>query len=190
MSEWYDTLSGIERVLLLTGVFATIVFAIQFLMLLFGLGGDDDVEAGGEDVGEGLAFGDIFTIRNGVSFLMGLGWGGLMAFGWGLENAILVGIVGFLVGSLLVGVNMLLLFGMAQLKHDGSIRLENAIDEQATVTLPIPARREGVGKVMVPIQGRLKEYHAVTDGGALARNAPVRVLDLAGSQLVVASVEE
>ena len=35
------------------------------------------------------------------------------------------------------------------------------------------------------VQGRLMEYHAVTDGEALKRNSAVTVLGFSGSQLVV-----
>jgi membrane protein implicated in regulation of membrane protease activity len=186
MTEWYDSLAGIEQFLFLTGVFSTLIFAIQFLMTLTGLGGDDADMDGDISDNDGLSLGDVYTLRNGVSFLMGFSWGGLMAFDWGLENAFFVGVIGFIIGLVLVAINMLLLFGMAQLKHDGSIRLENAIGERATVTLPVPAARSGVGKVMVPIQGRLKEYHAVTEGEAFGRHDSVSVIDVEGSQLVVA----
>ena len=108
-----------------------------------------------------------------------------MAYEWGLTHVLLVAFIGFVLGSFLVAFNMLLLFAMSKLKHEGNVRLENAIDEEAIVTLTIPQSRTGVGKVRVSIQGRLKEYHAVTDGEALSRNASVTVIDLSGSQLVV-----
>lgn len=184
--EWYAGLTRIEQFLLAVAVFSTLVFVIQFMLTLLGLGDDADLDAGDE----GLGLGDVFTLRNGISFLMGFSWGGLMAFDWGLTHPLLVGIFGAVLGTSLVGVNMLLLFGMAKLKHDGSIRLENAIAQQATVTLTIPESRSGVGKVLVPIQGRLKEYHAVTDGEALPRNAVVIVNAVAGSQLVVAAATQ
>lgn len=184
MTEWFDGLSGIEQFLFSTGVFSTLIFAVQFVFSLFGIM-DDDPDAAADGSHGGLSFGDTFTVRNGVSFLMGFSWGGLMAYDWGLTHPLLIALVGIPLGSLLVGLNMLLLFGMSQLKHEGNIRLENAIDEEATVTLTIPGSRTGVGKVRVSIQGRLKEYHAVTDGEALSRNTSVIVLDLAGSQLIV-----
>ena len=186
MTEWFEGLTGIEQFLFSTGVFSTLIFAIQFFLVLFGLTDDDADSDAGDGVQEGVSLGDVFTLRNGVSFLMGFSWGGLMAYEWGLEHPLLLSIVGFIIGMALVAVNMLLLVGMSKLKHDGSIRLENAINEDATVSLPIPAQRTGVGKVTLSIQGRLKEYHAVTDGEALTRNTPVTVLDVAGSQLVVA----
>ncbi len=184
MAEWFDSLSGIEQFLFSTGVFSTLIFAIQFGLSLFGLS-DDDSDTGSDGSDSEFEFGDVFTIRNGVSFLMGFSWGGLMAYDWGLTHTFFVASVGFLIGSSLVGVNMLLLFGMSQLKHQGNVKLENAIGEEARVTLSIPGSRTGVGKATVSFQGRLKEYHAVTDGEALSRNTTVTVLDLSGSQLVV-----
>ena len=190
MTEWFDGLSGIEQFLFTTGVGSTLIFTIQFLMTLLGITDDDADTDGGDGADDGYSFGDIFTIRNGVSFLMGLSWGGLMVYDWGLTHPLFVATGGSMVGSFFVAINMALLFGMSKLKHDGSIRLENAIDQRATVTLSIPASRQGIGKVRVSIQGRLKEYHALTDGDALGRNAVVKVLDVTGSQLVVAGAEE
>jgi hypothetical protein len=190
VSEWYETLSGIEQFLFLTGVFSTLIFAIQFCLTLFGLGDDADADSDDGGVDDAASLGDIFTIRNGVSFLMGFSWGGLMIYSWGLTHPIFVAVGGFAIGTVLVAINMILLLGMSKLKHDGSIKLENAINTDATVTLSIPAHRSGVGKVLVPIQGRLKEYHAVTDGEALTRNSAVTVLDLAGSRLVVTGTHE
>ncbi|MCB1694264.1 MAG: hypothetical protein KDI19_15940 [Pseudomonadales bacterium] len=186
MTNWFDALTGLEQFLVLTGVFSTLVFLIQFALGLVGIAGDDlDLDADADGGDGALDFSDIFTIRNGVAFLMGFSWGGLMVHDWGISNAFLIAVVGFFVGSTLVGVNLLLLFGLSRLKDAGNIRLENAIDEVGRVTLHVPASRSGVGKVMVTVQGRLKEYHAVTDGEELPRNAPALVLDVNGSQLVV-----
>ncbi len=187
MTEWFDGLSGIEQFLFTTGVGSTLIFTIQFFMTLLGITDDDADTDGGDGADDGYSFGDIFTIRNGVSFLMGLSWGGLMVYDWGLTHPLFVGIGGSMVGSFFVAINMALLFGMSKLKHEGNVKLENAIDQQATVTLVIPERRTGIGKARVLIQGRLKEYHAVTDGDALQRNSAVTVLDISGSQLVVAA---
>ena len=181
MAEWYEALSAVERVLFLTGIFATVIFVIQFVLTFVGLGDEGDFDS--DEASFTIA--DVFTLRNGIAFLMGFSWGGLMAFSWGISAPALIAIIGVVIGSLLVGVNMLLFIGMAQLRHDGSIRMENAIGANATVTLAIPAQRSGVGKVRLSIQGRLREYHAVTEGAALPRNAAVIVGAIEGSQLVV-----
>ena len=191
MSAWFDDLSTLEQTLFVVAVFATTVFAIQVVFTLFGIGEADDADpnqgAVSDDIGRGgVPFGDVFTIRNGVSFLMGLGWGGLMVHGWGLSNTFLVLLGGMFVGSLFVGINMGLLALMSMLRHEGNLRIENAVGKPATVTLAVPERRTGVGKVRVSVQNRLLECHAITDGGALARNHSVTIVGLAGSQVIVA----
>ena len=191
MGVWFNGLSALEQTLFVIAVFATTVFAIQVAFTLFGIGEVDDADpdqgAIADDIGaSGIPFGDIFTIRNGVSFLMGLGWGGLMAYDWGLTHTALALLVGLFVGAVFVAINMGLLVLMSMLRHEGNLDVENAVGQPGTVTLAVPEHRSGVGKVSVSVQGRLLECHAVTDGGTLDRNLSVTVVGLAGSQLVVA----
>ena len=192
MAAWFDNLSTLEQTLFVIAVFATTVFVIQVVFTLFGIGEADDADpnqgAVSDDIGRGggVPFGDVFTIRNGVSFLMGLGWGGLMVYSWGVTNTFLVLVAGMFVGSLFVGINMGLLALMSMLRHEGNVHMENAVGQPATVTLAVPERRTGVGKVRVSVQDRLLECHAITDGGALARNHSVTIVGLAGSQVIVA----
>lgn len=184
MKAWFEGLSSVEQFLFVIAVFSTTIFAMQLLLTLTGIAGDDlDADSGTD--GASFDFGDVFTIRNGVTFLMGFSWGGLMGSDWGVTNTGGLFFIGFMVGSFFVFVNLMLFLGLSRLRNAGNIKLENAIDEVATVSLSIPEKRSGVGKVVVKIQGRLKEYHAITDGDALSRNAAVVVVDLAGSQLVV-----
>ena len=195
MTEWFDGLSALQQALFVIALFSTSVFAIQVVFSLLGIGEVDEADAGevpnldegaiGDDVGGDSAFGNIFTIRNGVSFLMGLSWGGLMAYDWGLTHIVFVVLVGLVVGALFTGINLGLLALLAMLKHEGNVRIENTVGQAGTVTLAVPEGRHGVGKVSVSVQGRLMEYHAVTDGEALQRNSAVTVLGFSGSQLVV-----
>lgn len=188
MSEWYSLLPVAEQALLIIAMVSTTIFLIQLGASLLGLGGHDlDLDASAD--GGAAGFGDIFSIRNGVAFLMGLSWGGLMAHDWGITNQFLVFLVGFFVGSFFVAANLLLLLGFSRLRHKGNVDLENAIGVTGMVSLRVPAARTGRGKVTISIQGRLKEYHAVTDGAAIARNQSVLVVDLSGSQLVVSLPE-
>ncbi len=201
MNEWFAALSTLEQTLFAVALFSTLVFAIQVVFSLFGIGeGDETVLGSGdldqagftEDIGSSqgrLPFGDIFTIRNSVSFLMGFSWGGLMAYDWGLTNTFLAMLVGLVLGSIFVAINMGLFALMSMLKHEGNVRLQNAIGRPGTVSLAVPAGRTGVGKVSVSVQGRLLECHAVTEGEAIPRNASVTVLGLAGSQLIVGRPE-
>ncbi len=201
MAEWFDALSGLQQTLFAIALFSTLVFAIQVVFTLFGIGEANETELGSgdpdqvgvtEDVGGrqgGIPFGDLFTIRNGVSFLMGFSWGGLMAYDWGLRHTFFVMVVGLALGSLFVAINMGLFALMSLLKHAGNVRIKNSIGRPGTVSLAVPSGRTGVGKVSVSVQGRLLECHAVTDGDAIPRHASITVLGLAGSQLIVGRAE-
>ena len=199
MTEWFDGLAALQQALVVIALFSTSVFAIQVVFSLFGIGEVDEADVGdiqnlddgsmGDDVGDDTTFGNIFTIRNGVSFLMGLSWGGLMAYDWGLTHIFFVVLVGLVVGAFFTGINIGLLALLAMLKHEGNLKSESAIGQTGTVTLVVPEARTGAGKVSVSVEGRWHEYHAVTDGAALARNSAVTVLGLAGSQIIVGTAE-
>ena len=185
MNEWFDALSTFEQTLFAVALFSTLVFAIQVVFSLFGIGEGDGTALDGGD----LPFGDIFTIRNGVAFLMGFSWGGLMAFDWGLTHPVLALLVGLVLGCVFVAINMGLFALVSMVKHSGNVRLQNAVGRPGTVSLTVPAGRTGIGKVSISVQGRLLECHAVTEGEAIPRSTSVTVLGLAGSQLIVARTE-
>ena len=185
MGAWFEGLSALQQSLLGVAGFSTAVYAIQTLLTLTGVLGDADGGEAGTD-GDGISFGDLFTVRNGISFLMGFSWGALMATGWGLANAFLLVVVGLFGGSAFVGLNLGLLALMATLESRGNVDTASAPGADATVTLTVPASRSGVGKVSVSVSGRLLEYHAVTDDGApLVRGSSVVVREVSGNQLVV-----
>jgi hypothetical protein len=50
-----------------------------------------------------------------------------------------------------------------RLESSGSLHVENAIGQAGTVYLPIPARREGLGKVQLTLQKRTVELAALAD---------------------------
>ncbi len=52
---------------------------------------------------------------------------------------------------------------IASMDSYGNERISNAIGRQATVYIPIPATRNGAGKVQLSMQNRIVEYEAVTD---------------------------
>lgn len=95
-----------------------------------------------------------------------------------------------LIVALLVGVAAmygmyLLMRSISQLSSSGTERIRNALGQQATVYVPIPAEGQGVGKVQLSMQNRIVEYQAVTDDDQpLATGEPVEVVGIAGSDVV------
>lgn len=161
------------------------VLVLQTLMLLFGGGGDGDVDHDiAHDIGHDAHDGhdaahdgtfQLLSVRTGAAFLafFGLaGWGALRA-GWtpmaALGAALGAGTVS------LVGVAWL--FSLQRKLHSaGNLDPRNALGLSARVYLRIPGAHSGKGKITVAIQGRTAEYEAATAGPEIPTGSEVRVV--------------
>jgi hypothetical protein len=114
-----------------------------------------------------------FTLRNAIVFFLGFSWGGLACIDANISILWAV-----LVGLIMVAINLLLLRGLAS--------LNDTIGKEAVVSIPIPAKLSGCGKVNISFQGRLEELEATTEDEAIARGQPVKVLRVSNNnQLIV-----
>jgi hypothetical protein len=179
-------------VFLICAVAGATSIVFQFVMSLFGLAGHgfadgadlahdlphDLVHDGPHDVGHSLAHEvshdqhgghgpswlfNLVSLRSIIAFLAFFGIGGMTALSANVSTmpSLLVALTFGITAFAVVG---LLMLGMQQLKGDGTVQIERAIGEPATVYLPIPAAGAGMGKVHMRLQGRLSEYAARTAG--------------------------
>lgn len=85
-------------------VVATGVGALLFLLSLFGLGEHDldfDADSGGADVG-------LLSIKSGIGFFLGFGWGGVLAQGldWGMAASLAAAFFTGVLMFLIIGISM------------------------------------------------------------------------------------
>jgi hypothetical protein len=66
-------------------------------------------------------------------------------------------------GTVIVLLMFVVLKYMSRLRHNGAMQLTNAINQTGSTYLFIPAKRGGVGKVHIKVQGTLHELPAMTD---------------------------
>ena len=136
-------------------------------------------------------FRSVRAIATGICFT---GLGGLLAlrtFGGVTATAL----------ALLLGLTLYLFVafvmrGFARLDADHSVHPLRAVGLQATVSLPIPPRSIGPGKVVLVVAGRRVEWPAIQDESALpdaviAAGTPVHVVDAADdTTLTVVSLSQ
>ena len=80
---------------------------------------------------------------------------------------------------------------IGRLGEDGTVKVQRAIGQEATVYVPIPGAKSRAGKVQLKLQNRLVEYEAVTAGAEkLATGTKVRVIGLSGNTLEVEPLHE
>lgn len=99
----------------------------------------------------------------------------------GTTSFVLAGMAGF---AAMYGVYWLFK-QVYKLQNSGTENIRNAIGTEATVYLPIPAKRTGAGKVTFRLQNRLVEYLAVTeDESRLATGEKVVVVGVVNTGTV------
>jgi membrane protein implicated in regulation of membrane protease activity len=154
-------------------------------------GGDLDVhgETFGHDVvhhggGESDASFKLLTFQGITAFLMMFGLVGLamhLDSGSGEPLAILAG---FAAGMLALFVVAKLFAFMKGMQSSGTVDVRNAIGQQGSVYLTIPAG--GTGEVQVAVQERLRIYEAKADSGEEIRTGQnVRVVNVMGGNILV-----
>jgi membrane protein implicated in regulation of membrane protease activity len=181
--DW-SSLGILEKVFAVIGLTAFLLIILQTIMSV--LGGDvhHDLDVSAEDGDMGHAWG-LFSVRGFFGFLLGLGWGGLIALqrGWSGLAAIVVGALAGLIIAFLLG---LLMKAINTLRSDGTLKMENAIGKTGTVYQRIPASRGGQGKVQILVQGRMQTLEAITDADAdLTPQREVKVTAIASGNLLV-----
>jgi hypothetical protein len=204
--DWWAELSVFGQALVCAALPATVIMALQTALLLFGgafgddaapdsdpdagfeLDGDDfdggEHEAGvGDDpshAGQGLR---VFTVRGIVAFLAIGGWTGVALLRAG-ETAALLGALAAGTAALLFAA--LMVKWVLRLQGSGNLSVSNALEQTATVYIPIPPERSAPGRVTMLLQGRFVELEAVTDGDTpLKTGENVRVTGVLGNNCLI-----
>ena len=141
-------------------VVATGVGALLFLLSLFGLGEHDldfDADSGGADVG-------LLSIKSGIGFFLGFGWGGVLAQGldWGMAASLAAAFFMRFIMSL---------------KSDGTLNYETLKGMTGSVYISIPGNLQRGGQVTIAHPSQLLYLPAVQEGEhPLPSGTPVEVV--------------
>ena len=185
--DWFQALPPYMRAYWTIAIAVSIIFVIQMTLTLIGLGDTDaggdvgDLDAGGADVGDGN--GDtmdtggaiqLFTIRNTVNFLLGVGWGGVCLNGV-IQNRFWLAVAAILCGCIMVAAFILMYKQLMKLEGNGSYRIQESVGQVCEVYMRIPGQRSGSGKVQISFHGSVQELPAQTEGDAISSGTKVRV---------------
>ncbi len=207
MGEWFQSLSILEKVFMFAAGFGGFLFLIRVVLLFAGLGnsevdageldGGGDFDAGADDFDHGdggihhdpaegvadmMSF-KLLSFQGITGFSMMFGLVGLAISRAGLPQLVsLAG--GTVAGLVLVWVSDKLFRFVGGLQHSGTVDLRNAINEEGTVYLTIPAG-EG-GKVRLNVQSRLMVLEAISeDSEKIPTDARVRVVGVVNDNVLV-----
>ena len=190
--EWYNALPSTLQVYWVIALITSLVFLVQMVLTFIGIGdADTDLDFGGDadfSDGDTLDTGgamQLFTIRNFINFLLGLGWGGVCLYSV-IPNTIVLAIVAILVGMLFVYIFLLIYKQLRKLERNGAYHINDCVGQTVDVYLTVPANRSGMGKVQISFSGSVQELAALTDSDTPLRSgSKVRVLEIIDSTTVL-----
>ena len=188
MTVWWTSLTLLGQIFAIMAIPATIILVLQTVLLMFGLGGGHDADAGGLEAGHDFdvhtgdhdAGGDhdmhdghgheggdaaglrLFTVRGFVAFFSIGGWAGIASLDYGAPPmlSVAIAVIGGLAAMLLTA---LIIKWSLKLQSSGNIDMQNATGKTGEVYTPIPPNMQGRGKVFVTVQERFVDVDAVTD---------------------------
>ena len=191
MKEFFANVDSAQQIYWYIAIGASIIFIIQTIMTFIGADSSTGVEADFDgnldDVGSAF---QLFSLRNLVNFLLGLGWTGVALYHT-IENNILLGIVAALVGCAFVVLFFFVMKGMMKLAEDNSFKIEDTVGKIADVYTNIPANNGGKGKVFVSVKGSTRELTAINSSDIdMKAGMVVKVAGLEENILIVKPLEK
>jgi membrane protein implicated in regulation of membrane protease activity len=178
-------LKGFEFILWIIALLFSLLFLIQTVISFIIGSGDGDLDSfDSHDHGDAASF---FTLRNMIAFFTMFGWAGLAAYNSGLSNGWVVAIA-VVAGASIVYLLYFIMKKAAGMRQSGTLQMKNAITQVGEVYLRIPARRGGMGKVQIQVQGRLIEADAMTDDEEdIPTGRPIKVIHTLNERILIVS---
>ena len=206
MLDWFAA-DPVLALLYILAIPATVILVLQTILLLFGMGGEDgDLDSDTSGIGDADDFSDdipddadvdseggfdgdtglrLLTVRGMVAFFAVGGWSGITAIQLGASRLLAV-FVALVMGLAALFVVALFFKWILRMRHNGTMRLSNAVGSIGEVYLTIPANAAGSGKINVILQSQLSELTAVTYADrALRYGEKVRVTGTIGENTLI-----
>ncbi|WP_075351826.1 serine protease [Algoriphagus marinus] len=164
----------------------SLIFCIQTILTFIGSGGSDGLEAdfdGDLDVAGEAPF-QLFSFRNLINFLLGFSWTGI-SFAKLIPNTSLLILVSLIVGFGFIYFFFIIIRQIQKLGEDNTFRAEKTINQIADVYLSIPGNMQGKGKIMVSLNGSVRELDAMTEHKKIETNATVRIKKIESGNIFI-----
>ncbi len=194
MGEFFESLTVVEKIFFFCGSVGGLLFVIKTILQFFGADGEADV--GEADIGDldGDFGGDSDTsftylsFHSLTAFFMMFGIVGLAMSKESHFGTFLSVLGAALAGFFTMWIITRLFTMMKKLQSSGTLKMENAVGQEGTVYLRIPA--ESTGKVQIALQGNLMTLDAVSENKEEIKNGErVRVVRVvSGSMLAVEKI--
>ncbi|SMP17939.1 hypothetical protein SAMN06265367_102821 [Algoriphagus winogradskyi] len=183
--EFLDGLDPQLKMFWYIAIPVSLIFVLQTILTFVGSGGSDGLEADFDgDLDSADAPFQMFSFRNLVNFLLGFSWTGISFYKL-IPNTTLLIMLSLAVGFAFVYFFFLIIKQIQKLGEDNTFRLEKTLDKIAEVYLAIPGRMQGKGKIMVSLNGSVREIDAMTEQDKIETNATVKIKRVESGNILI-----
>ncbi|TDB66889.1 NfeD family protein [Arundinibacter roseus] len=183
--EIFETLDPLLKTFWYVAIPTTLIFTIQTAMTFLGTDALDGIGADFDgDFDTVDAPFQLFSLRNLINFLLGFSWSGISLF-YSFSSPLVLLSVAVLIGLFFVYFFFFTITQLQKLAEDNSFQLSSALNKTAEVYLTIPEYKSGKGKILVHVNGSLRELDAITDQEKIPSGSLVRVLTIENNSLLL-----
>lgn len=161
---WWEGLGTIAKIYWMIAFPSTLLFLIQLVMTFIAGDMDHDMDQDIDtqiDGDHGIGF-QFITFKNLIAFFTLFAWSGLAAIEGGFGLSIII-IISTISGLAMMIIMAALFYYISRFTQSGTLDMENAVGETGDVYLTIPAKKSGMGKVQITVQGHLHTLNAMTE---------------------------
>lgn len=127
------------------------------------------------------------SLKNLIAFFTIFGWTGIICLHSGIAPG-MSALIATGAGLIMMLIMASIMYFMGKLVEDGTLKMKNAIGKSGSVYLPIPAKRAGMGKVQIQVQG-FQTLDAVTDNETeIPTGAIVEVVEILNNQILIVKI--
>ena len=181
---WWDGLQTIEKIYWMIAFPSTFLFFIQLIITFIGGDAEHDFDHDFDADFDGGGF-HPFTFKNMVAFFTLFSWSGLASIEGGFSLLITL-VISTISGLIMMLIMAFLFYYISKFSHSGTLDLKNAIGQTGDVYLTIPAKKTGMGKVQITVQGQLRTLNAMTaDLENIKTGAVIEVDDVVNENILV-----
>ncbi|MBP1663467.1 MAG: hypothetical protein H6Q19_607 [Bacteroidetes bacterium] len=184
--EILHSLEPLLRVFWYIAIPVSIIFIIQAIMTFVGGNSMDGVTADFDsDFSDTDAPFQLFSLRNLINFLLGFSWSGI-AFYNIIGSKTLLLILAIVTGIVFVAIFFVIIRQLMRLTEDDSFRIDETLYKTAEVYLTIPGNRIGKGKILISVNGSVRELEAMTDSaGPILSHTTVKVVKIENKNVLI-----
>lgn len=187
--HFFETMETLQRLFWFIAIPTSLIFLLQTIMTFVGIDAADGVDADFDgDLEDGDAPFQLFSFRNLVNFLLGVGWGGISFYEL-FENKNIVTVIALAIGVAFVWLFFWLMKQIQGLAENNTFALKDTLQQTGQVYLSIPPNKSGKGKVQVSAKGSSHELDAITTNEQkLETGTLVRVVSIENNLLIVEKI--